>query len=549
MSEKKKDSMTYGTLRDVADEFQTHETGFFRLLSIISWFLPFGFMNSMIALYVLPKESVAIFGQDATWGASIMYIIIGGCMVSGPLWGKISDESTFEMGRRRPYVIIGSLICAFAFIGLSWASQMKHAFMYIIFLLIGMISLQMVSNAQHGLIPDFVPTQKQGEAGGLLGICECIGATSAFIYIWTSGDSNVEMVYIYFAIITMISMFTTCVAANEKPGYLLHDSVGLNEITKGMSSNGLILPDVTEIANQKMESVIRGGSKSGSSSRSVPFPDDGSLRINTYYSRDFDESESTNITIDSVPLPDDGSLPINGKKFIDVPVTRQYIFGSIPILRWNEISDCYGIDTTEVDFNYVLLARFFYNVAISSSTLYLFWLRDAAHVHEERLQLHVLGETAVVTQGCAAFFSFPFGLLSNVIGRKPIFYLGVVILNMTLLANILIQFTQENVLTYMIPICAAKGISSGLLLSVDTALVLDVLPSKHEAAKYMGKWSLSSFTAVLVGPAFYFAILNIGGRVEHGIGYDVYGYHAVFICVGIFSTASAIVVSKIVSCV
>ena len=81
-----------------------------------------------------------------------------------PLSGALSDATRSRWGRRRPWMLIGTVgdllfLTVLAMAGSYWL------------LAIGYIGLQLSSNLAHGanqgLIPDLVPVQRRGEAAGL----------------------------------------------------------------------------------------------------------------------------------------------------------------------------------------------------------------------------------------------------------------------------------------------------------------------------------------------------------------------------------------------
>jgi MFS family permease len=90
-------------------------------------------------------------------------------------WGILSDRSTFRLGRRRPYILGGTLasIVFFTAIGLSAGFSGMTGFW---FLLIAGILMQASSNAgqaaQQALIPDLVPENQRGKFSAIKSIFE-----------------------------------------------------------------------------------------------------------------------------------------------------------------------------------------------------------------------------------------------------------------------------------------------------------------------------------------------------------------------------------------
>src|SRR3989337_1828845 len=91
------------------------------------------------------------------------------------LMGILSDRSTFRLGRRRPFILIGTLgeIIVFALIG--FAASMEGLTGYAV--LFGLYILSAIaSNTAHaatqGLIPDLVPDSQRGRYSGITALLE-----------------------------------------------------------------------------------------------------------------------------------------------------------------------------------------------------------------------------------------------------------------------------------------------------------------------------------------------------------------------------------------
>jgi len=93
-------------------------------------------------------------------------------MVIQPISGHLSDRTTGRWGRRRPWILAGTLgdfICL-ALMGLAGGYPL---------LLISYLLLQTTSNVAHGpafgLIPDLVPRERRGVASGVKSLAEMLG--------------------------------------------------------------------------------------------------------------------------------------------------------------------------------------------------------------------------------------------------------------------------------------------------------------------------------------------------------------------------------------
>ena len=68
------------------------------------------------------------FGMSQTWSGAIMALDNVLALVLLPLFGAISDRTHSKLGRRTPFILVGTLIAAVAFVGLSFVdgAQLKN---------------------------------------------------------------------------------------------------------------------------------------------------------------------------------------------------------------------------------------------------------------------------------------------------------------------------------------------------------------------------------------------------------------------------------------
>jgi len=212
---------------------------------------------------------------------------------------------------------------------------------------------------------------------------------------------------------------------------------------------------------------------------------------------------------------------------------------------WQEILDCYWIDPKEHhDFFLVFVSRTLYYMGISAQTFMLFYFRDIILSDDPQADVSYL---ALVGQLSGAIVCIPMGMLSNRVGRKSLIYLSSVILVST---YIMFMFCRTRHAALIAG--AIYGIGNGAYLSVDYALACDTLPSKDNAARYLGIWGVGAFIGTLLGPLLIGpALLLLGdkGRVDaDGTPmYDISGYIAVLVIGCACLTAGAAVLRPIKS--
>ncbi|MBN2300110.1 MAG: MFS transporter [Acholeplasmataceae bacterium] len=76
---------------------------------------------------IITKILIDKFGLNQTWSGVVMALDNVLALFMLPLFGALSDKSNRKRGRRTPYVIVGTIVAAFAFMGLSYMDNVQTA--------------------------------------------------------------------------------------------------------------------------------------------------------------------------------------------------------------------------------------------------------------------------------------------------------------------------------------------------------------------------------------------------------------------------------------
>jgi Na+/melibiose symporter-like transporter len=139
-----------------------------------------------------------------------------------PIAGAISDRSGLRWGRRRPFILGGTLVALLFLAGIGWAGS--YLAIFVIYCL-----LQIASNTAQGpylaFIPDMVPPGKRGLASGVKGFLE-IGGGVALLYpiallvdrYSTGGGPWLWLALAVLGAILLAGMAVTLLTVKERPG-------------------------------------------------------------------------------------------------------------------------------------------------------------------------------------------------------------------------------------------------------------------------------------------------------------------------------------------
>ena len=143
-------------------------------------------------------------------------------MAVQPIAGAISDRSSFRWGRRRPYILLGSIIALFLIPGIGFVGS--YVAIFAVYCLL-QVSANIAQGPYQAFIPDLAPEDKRGVASvvkTLLEIAGGMGLVYVIIYAGSrfisDGVSWIQLVLIMLAVILLVAMLITVITVKERPG-------------------------------------------------------------------------------------------------------------------------------------------------------------------------------------------------------------------------------------------------------------------------------------------------------------------------------------------
>jgi MFS family permease len=398
--------------------------GWMALLSLANLGLWMAYFGPLQVL--LPNQIEHI---DGAHKATALAVVTGtGALVAvlvGPIAGAMSDSTTLRYGRRRTWIVIGSLLgCA----GLALLSGQDT----LIGVTLGWCAAQAGLNAlQAGLsavVPDRVPVNQRGLVSGWVGLTQSVGVVIGVLLV-------------------------TIVVTGTVPGYLL--IAGLVVLTA--------LPFVLATADPP-------------------------------------------ITRDQAP------------RFRPLSIVVAFRFSP---RRYPDFAWAWG-------------TRFLVNLGNAMATLYLlYFLRDAVHYEDvypgskaEDGLLVLIGLYTAMT----VLTTVIGGAISDRTGkRKPS-----VIVSGLVMAVAAVVLAVWPTWTGALIAAAVLGLGFGVYLSVDQALITQVLPTAEDRAKDLGVINIANSAPQVLGPALAFPIKEFLG-----------GYPALFAAVALVTVVGSVLVTRI----
>jgi len=210
---------------------------------------------------LLVQQFVGPEQQGAAFGRLRLYTLMVALLVQA-LMGMLSDRSTLRWGRRRPFILVGSLLNMACLIAIGASPSYWFLFGAVV---LSQIAGNIAHAAEQGLIPDLVPEDRRGRFSGVKSIMELL---PVIIVAFTVGKLVAEgqmwagiLVAIGILFLSMaVTMFVREEPLRESPGQLdwepfgrlvamtlvfLVIILGLGEIVKGI---GKLLDSVDSVS-------------------------------------------------------------------------------------------------------------------------------------------------------------------------------------------------------------------------------------------------------------------------------------------------------------
>jgi MFS family permease len=203
--------------------------GLGRLAAINAFWFGGGAHWQPIYISLIPVGATLIAGSRAD-------LLIGRLTAAGGIFalltpilvGRLSDRTVSRWGRRRPWMVAGTLL---NLIGLGLLALAAGPLALIGAYLVVQLSNNAAGAAYTGVIPDVVPAEDRGRASGLLGLMNQLGTVAGVglvgLALAAFGDTRAGLLagYGVVALILTVTLIITVVAVKEPPTVRRTDSI------------------------------------------------------------------------------------------------------------------------------------------------------------------------------------------------------------------------------------------------------------------------------------------------------------------------------------
>jgi MFS family permease len=177
--------------------------------------------SNTLIIPLLVQKFVGPEQQGTAFGGLRLYTLMV-ALLAQALMGMLSDRSTLQWGRRRPFILVGTLLNMACLIAIGASPNYQFLFGAA---LLSQIASNVAHAAQQGLIPDLVPEDRRGRFSGVKSLLELIpvilvaltiGKLVARGQIWAAILVTISILFLSMA----ITMFVHETPLRDPPGEL-----------------------------------------------------------------------------------------------------------------------------------------------------------------------------------------------------------------------------------------------------------------------------------------------------------------------------------------
>lgn len=128
--------------------------------------------------------------------------------------GAISDRTTFFFGRRRTWIMVGTICAAVSLMGVATANSIT---IVVIFWCITLFFSNFATASYSALIPDQIDESKRGTASGIIGVFNPLAILAGFTIMTAINSFSLIMKFGILSTIAVIGAFLACILIKDPP--------------------------------------------------------------------------------------------------------------------------------------------------------------------------------------------------------------------------------------------------------------------------------------------------------------------------------------------
>jgi MFS family permease len=192
----------------------------FRQLLLSFYWFSTNMMWAAILIILMPSQIKSAVGDNAKGTALGLALGAGAfiSMIAAPTFGALSDRIRLPGGRRKPWILIGTLGNIIFLVGLAYLIKPGHPESVLAWS-IAFLFVELFNNAAtapfSALIPDMVPVEQRGSASGWLGLMTILGTFAGGLMGFLIAPIGIPGVYFILMGVMLLGALVTLFGVDE----------------------------------------------------------------------------------------------------------------------------------------------------------------------------------------------------------------------------------------------------------------------------------------------------------------------------------------------
>jgi len=187
------------------------------LIRISLYWLGLTAIDGAVGLFIQNRVNFGPFAVDPLEVGRVLFLLsIPVAVISilvQPTVGSISDYTVSRWGRRKPYIVIGSVLDVVFLVGIATSNTilMLGAFAALL-----SVSTNIARGPFQGYVPDLVPEQQVGLASAMVGLMQILGNVTGFVLVTAAVlMGQIEVAVFVVALVELVTMAAVVLRVGE----------------------------------------------------------------------------------------------------------------------------------------------------------------------------------------------------------------------------------------------------------------------------------------------------------------------------------------------
>ena len=132
-----------------------------------------------------------------------------------PLMSNLSDKTHTKMGRRMPYIAIGIVLSAIAFVFLPWSNATGNFWLLLINVFLVLVFMNIYRSPCVALMPDITPKSLRSKGNSIINIMGGVGFATGYLSIIFFGKSVPWLPFVIVSVLMLLALGVLIVRVRE----------------------------------------------------------------------------------------------------------------------------------------------------------------------------------------------------------------------------------------------------------------------------------------------------------------------------------------------